>query len=264
MRGYYWPLFAVLMGFALGGSFVAAFYPIPQTQQQKSPTDNTSHEGNYDYPLKAFWRWTTHDPVAFYTSVLALFTGLLVTVSTIQIAFLIRADQATQRTLVLAQRPKLRVRNIVVSHPPVFPREPPPLFTEGHPLQCQFFVANIGGTPAMIIEAFAMIFQTRAGLPMHRPYEGSNGNLAVPRGRLAPGQSFPLTFVSDEVIGEGAQTIGNTQIIRGVRLFVMGWIEYSDDIGIVRRTAFCREFKAGPWDDGRFRRVKNRDYEHEE
>src|SRR5262245_242066 len=27
--------------------------------------------------LIAFWRWTTHDPVAFYTSMLALFTAVL-------------------------------------------------------------------------------------------------------------------------------------------------------------------------------------------
>jgi hypothetical protein len=28
-------------------------------------------------PFYAFWKWTTHDPVAFYTSVLALFTFVL-------------------------------------------------------------------------------------------------------------------------------------------------------------------------------------------
>jgi len=28
-------------------------------------------------PFISFWQWTTHDPVAFYTSVLALFTGIL-------------------------------------------------------------------------------------------------------------------------------------------------------------------------------------------
>jgi hypothetical protein len=98
---------------------------------------------------------------------------------------------------------------------------------------------------------------------MHRPYEGRNGNLLVPSDRLAPGQSAPLGFLSEEAIEDHAQTIG-TKVISAVRLFVMGWIEYRDDIGVVRRTAFCREFKLHPWEDGRCRRVKNRDYEHEE
>lgn len=204
----------------------------------------------------------TEERLADYTWWLAVLTAGLVAASIIQFGLLIRAEKLTQKTLVLTQRPRLRVRNVVVRHPQH--QASPPLFTEGHLLEGQFYVANVGGTPATITEALAVIFQTRSGLPMRRPYEGRDANLAVPRGSLAPGKSFPLLFYGDEAIRQGAQAIGNTQIAQGLRLFVMGWIEYSDDIGVIRRTAFCREFRAGPFDDGRFHAINDPDYEHEE
>jgi hypothetical protein len=202
---------------------------------------------------------------ALATIIIAAFTGTL-WLSTNQQARLTRKSiELARKEFVCSQRPRLRVRNIIVSHPPKFPRKASPIFTTGKHLKCEFFVSNIGGTPAEITESLAMIFQSSCGLPMRRPYEGRNGNLLVPLGSLAPGQSAPLGFLSEEAIGNGAETIG-TKVISAVRLFVMGWIEYRDDIGIVRKTAFCREFKRGPpdWDFGRFRRVGNRDYEHEE
>jgi hypothetical protein len=139
------------------------------------------------------------------------------------------------------------------------------MFTEGCPLQCQFFVANIGGTPATIVEAFAQIFQSPPGLPMRCPYEGMSGNLPVPSGTLAAGKSIGFDFMNDEALNDhAAKTIGS-QVIGRQRLFVMGWIEYRDNIGVTRRTAFCREFRhQGPWDYGRFYPVSDPDYEYEE
>jgi hypothetical protein len=115
----------------------------------------------------------------------------------------------------------------------------------------------------MIAGALAIVYKSRDGLPMKRPYEGNSGNLSLPQSPISPGQSVPFQFKSDEAIGHGAETIGSN-VIQKLRLFVMGWVEYRDDIGIIRRTAFCREFERGPWDYGGFRRVENEDYEHEE
>ena len=47
--------------------------------------------------MAAFWEWTTHDSVSFYTFMLALFTGVL-SVSTIMLWF------ATRRTALIAER----------------------------------------------------------------------------------------------------------------------------------------------------------------
>jgi hypothetical protein len=196
--------------------------------------------------------------IAVFTLVLALVTGRQARLTRDVIAL-------ARMEFIAAWPPRIRVRNVVVAHP----WDPdsgvaPPLFAPGLPLECQFFVANSGGTSAWITEALAIVYQNPAGVPMQRPYEGKRANLKLPVQSLAPGQAVELAFTSDQIIDEeGAKTIG-TKVLHHQRLFVMGWIEYRDDVGVVRRTGFCREFKASPWDDGRFRRVKSRDYEHEE
>ena len=48
-------------------------------------------------PAEPLWQRTTADPVAFYTFVLACFTGALVIVSAVQIRFLIRADKTATK-----------------------------------------------------------------------------------------------------------------------------------------------------------------------
>jgi hypothetical protein len=52
----------------------------------------------HDDPLSKFINWSTHDPVAFFTFVLAIFTGALVVVSGIQIGYLRRADETARRS----------------------------------------------------------------------------------------------------------------------------------------------------------------------
>jgi hypothetical protein len=50
----------------------------PITQEQIAAAERASQEEAAEYtPLRRFWHWTTHDAVAFYTSVLAIFTGVL-------------------------------------------------------------------------------------------------------------------------------------------------------------------------------------------
>ena len=46
--------------------------------------------------IARFWAWTTHDPVAFYTFVLAIFTFVLGLVAIFQAAMLIRADKTAR------------------------------------------------------------------------------------------------------------------------------------------------------------------------
>src|SRR5882672_1771226 len=69
-----------------------------------SHANSTNYKPTEYYPFNRFgewvtqfWGWSTHDPVAFFTFVLAIFTGSLVIVSGIQIRYLRRADE-TART----------------------------------------------------------------------------------------------------------------------------------------------------------------------
>jgi hypothetical protein len=85
--------------------------------------------------------------------------------------------------------------------------------------------------------------------------------------KLVPGQSFPLIFVGDikvivcESVGRGS----SNEI-----LYIMGYVEYIDDIGTPRQTSFCREYRLPGktiGEDRRARRffaVKDPDYENEE
>jgi hypothetical protein len=83
-----WILFAAVMGFAVGGSVVSSqpsqFPEHNQTADQPEKKINGNRE---EKPI-----WKPNDPVSAYTFVLAIFTGLLVLVSAVQIRFLIRAE----------------------------------------------------------------------------------------------------------------------------------------------------------------------------
>jgi hypothetical protein len=99
---------------------------------------------------------------------------------------------------------------------------------------------------------------------MKRPYEGGSANNQIPKIKLEPGQSTLGLFMSEDALDQRANTIG-TNIIHALHLFVMGWIEYTDDRQIKRRTSFCREFeKRTSFAEGRFYAVIDPDYEHEE
>lgn len=79
-------------------------------------------------------------------------------------------------TLVLTQRPKLIVRNVVLKSPQqVPPPGPDPWFYKGARLSGQFYVVNVGGTPATITEsgcwvAWKVNDRPLGRLPMKRPY----------------------------------------------------------------------------------------------
>jgi hypothetical protein len=233
-----------------------------------SSSNVTTEESKVAKPLgqriAAIWDRTLEDPVAFYTFVLSIFTALLALVSGTQIYFLIRADSATRQTLVLTQRPRVRVRNIVVNPHNRALVHRIGLFQPDHPVAGQFYLSNVGGTGARITDSLCVVFWSESGLPMRRPYEDAKANAAVANARLEPDQSAIGTFSSSDSLDARGNTVGSNTI-HALRLFVMGWVEYRDDIGVTRRTAFCHEFqRRGGFAEGRFYPVDDRDYEHEE
>lgn len=166
--------------------------------------------------------------------------------------------------IVSSHRPRLRIRNVVVKpyNPALVERMG--FFQPNRPVSGQFYVVNVGGTRATITESHCVAVWSESGLPMRRPYEGENGNMSVLPVRLEPGQSIPGTFCSVELMTDRSNTIG-TKIVRGLHLYVMGWVEYIDDNQIQRRTSFCREYeKREAFGEGRFYAVNDPDYEHEE
>jgi hypothetical protein len=170
---------------------------------------------------------------------------------------------AAQRMLVLTQRPRLRVRNVVLRYPVPTHAPPPVLFQRGVPVSGQFYVVNVGGTVARIVEGDCRVYWTNHGLPMERPYEGQLIENPMPAFKLEAGQSTPIPFQSSQPMGPEGDEIRD--FVLGWWLYVMGWIEYTDDLNNPRRTAFCREYRRVPDTQlGRFFPVNDPDYEHEE
>ena len=199
---------------------------------------------------ESFWQPAV-DPLAVSTLVLALATIALAYVSW-------RAAKDTRRALILAQRPRIRVRNVFIGIPRIFDGR---LFHPGQLIRGQFYIVNIGGTEAKLFEAHCEVYWESAGvhtLPMERPYEGKNPNVPVLSIILQPGQSTPMPFESDRQVDERE----SDQILEGrLLIYVLGFVAYIHQLGIRRRTAFCRTYD---YTRRRFFAVCDPDYEHEE
>jgi hypothetical protein len=103
--------------------------------------------------------------------------------------------------LVLTQRPKLRIRNVVVRYPVPIHRQPFRLFEPGQPISGQFYVVNIGGTVARVVEGDCRVYWTEEGLPMERPYEGQEVETVVPPHKLEAGAIEPDQFSEQQCHG---------------------------------------------------------------
>src|SRR5450756_18940 len=96
-----WIVFAGVMGFAVGGSFVAAYQiPLSQRETSSNPEQGTSEQETKEkvtqHGNKTESLWVPTDSVGLYTLVLAIFTALLVGVSGSQGWFLLRADKTAR------------------------------------------------------------------------------------------------------------------------------------------------------------------------
>ncbi len=225
---------------------------------------------------KRLARWFSSDRIIAIATVIYTFVSFLM--------FRAIRQQAcvSAKILILAQRPRLRVRNIVVEHGLSEER--------GTPIRGQFYVSNVGGTDAHVLESYCRAFIVFGHLlPMKRPYEGEDGNnpVVIPPGtssvRVRPGEAetaiFPLPgdeetasaahpdrtviLTRDQYNGVFPKNDIELRVVNASRhtLYVLGWIRYCDKLGIIRRTAFCRRYDPVR---GRFFAVHDRDYEHEE
>ena len=75
-----------------------------QQPKTASTTSNTERTSPKQEPSETIWQRTTTDPIALYTLVLAIFTGLLFIVSAIQGGFLLRADKTARITAEAARK----------------------------------------------------------------------------------------------------------------------------------------------------------------
>lgn len=201
-----------------------------------------------------FWNWITKDSISFFTFVLA--------VVAIGQGFLILWQvRLGRQEFVANQRPKLRVRNIVVKTPHRNTIDRPPIFQDGELVSGQLYVSNIGGTAAMMVEQYILVYWSDNELPMERPYEGKSGVVFTSPPRIEAGSSLPIPFQSETPIPSKYIANSICSGASGWKLWVMGWVQFRDDSNLMHRTAFCRRFDTGL---GRIVRREDEDYDHEE
>lgn len=101
--------------------------------------ERAEYEAKHDNILTDAWNWTTQEPISFYTSLLAIFTGALVLVAGIQIRYLIRADITARRSAIAARRAAIAARRSADHIPRV---ERAYLHGGGEPIGVQMWPVN--------------------------------------------------------------------------------------------------------------------------
>lgn len=201
-----WPVALALVLFV--GFWVAAFtglFPSISPQPHRAISKGSNHCATHECREDA-----AANALAFYTEILACFTGVLAVVSFVQGIFLYRADraskvaadrasQATKESMELANRqfaleglradtaqrehgllreqfvatnrPQLKIRSIVIARQDALPGTRGPLFEAGQLLAGHLVVVNAGDTAATIVESSYRFFWSQVGLPMAPPLD---------------------------------------------------------------------------------------------
>jgi hypothetical protein len=209
----------IALGFLLATAvWAVASVTIPAAQDQHVAQSNARPDSakTFGKRLSIIWDRTWEDPVAFYTFVLSIFTGLLAIVTATQIVFLIRADRTARITAEAAKksaeaadlgsRANIRIElPILMFDRPLVRQEEEPRFegvryedyTPGIPGQGVtvqgFTVFNYGRTPAFLIglgEGWAI---TKA-LPEKPQYQTFYP--CAPRSMIRPGEKFEFEIRS--------------------------------------------------------------------
>lgn len=165
-----WIVFAALMGFFVGGTYVWSL-TVPATCQSQHSAANANsnkeceHQGEGRTNLSKWWDWTTHDAAAFYTFVLAALTVLLVGVTgVLGVGTFIAAYAARDaaKHIPTVERAYLFMRvvehntHIVLSKYEFFDEEHSGEPSDYRPV-VDFVFDNVGKTPAIIREVSASV-----------------------------------------------------------------------------------------------------------
>lgn len=155
-----------------------------------------------------------------------------------------------RQSLILSQPPQLSIRSVEVRPRPYMTGEPFHVFRPETTVECRFLVRNTGGTRATILYSAVTLFLLSHSepLPMVSPLTGVTPNdPIIPNMQLKPGE-FTFGIFVRRTTQDEATSIKD--------LYVLGWVDYVDDVGNLRHTNFCRIYMRG-----RFVPVDDPDYE---
>lgn len=190
----------------------------------QSPGQRTASKNNKRTATKTIEERheATEEAIATYTLWLMAFTGILA-IATAGLGglnfFQVRLARAE---FISTHRPKLRIRRI-------FPITP---FAANEAPRIRILAANIGDTKATVFEFGCEIYTDVNHLPGAIP--APIAALEVP-----PGKQISIEFTGGAVLD-----FATADAARDGWIFVVGIINYADDQGVVRSTAFARRYSS--------------------
>jgi hypothetical protein len=197
--------------------------------------------------------WTMVLGVA--TVVLAIIAGIQVGVFWVQLKLMRVAvsdgtliAKTAREEFLATHRPRIRVRRIALSQD-----------TKTGDNHVSFTIANVGGTIAHITGGMDRIeYRPKLlGLPnIQKPIRGGFPIGAAP---LYAGAQNSYTIHDEAVMVDFQFERGIVADNRMKRLYCYGFIVYTDNLGTIRETGFCRVFEGDS-----FIRINNPDYEYED
>jgi hypothetical protein len=116
-------------------------------------------------------------------------------------------------------------------------------------------IANIGDNRAYVTDNYANLYFVKSGerLPALPPFEGERNTIGPME--LGNGVSKPIVISTSE---KGLRFL-ETKLAHGDRMYFLGYIQYRDDLGNERRTAFCRGYSGK---NKRFHAISVPDYDY--
>jgi hypothetical protein len=221
-----------------------------QAQDQNRAADSAGQKAAQDRNEKTIWQ--PNDPVSAYTFVLAIFTGLLVLVSGVQIRFLTRADKIaritadavrdqaalTRETMIKTQRAFVLVKALEIEPLTVLHQSPTgPLVDRVVGWRIGVKWENSGDTPTRDLFTHISLKSFDSEIPNNYdfpdlPDRSLSKALVGPRGTISSA-SFAIPVEQAQTVRAGAKY-----------LYMWGWAEYDDVFPSTprHRTEFCFEF----------------------
>lgn len=199
-----------------------------------------------------FLQWVTLMVQAYYLYKMAAESRRVSHILRDNVKLTRQALELGRQALILTEPPKLKIRSVEVRPRPYTTGEPFNVFPPNTTIECRFLVRNTGGSRATILYSAVTLFVIPHSepLPMVSPLTGVTPNdPIIPNIQLKPGE-FTFGIFVRRTDQEETPSVKD--------LYVLGWVDYTDDAGNLRRTSFCRMFVRG-----RFVPVNDPDYEDE-
>lgn len=184
------------------------------------------------------------------TWVVAIATVILTIATCILALYTWKLWGTTERSLVATFRPRITVRGVRLIDTSI----------DG-PLKVEYLVVNIGGTGANIVASSVRAAYIEGVFPSK--IISIDGGEPIPSKTFSSGQrergevQVSTPDKADYFTEELRRPRSSSK-----RLYFFGYIEYTDDVKMTRRTGFCRV--RIPNVDIEFERIKNSEYEYED